>query len=70
MGYSVRTEGWRYNEWDGGKLGSELYDHDNDPHEFHNLAKDSAQTKAVDEMKLLLRQISEPKQKGGSPKGR
>src|SRR4051812_4774518 len=70
MGYSVRTEQWRYNEWDGGKLGSELYDHDNDPHEFHNLAKDSAQTKAVDEMKLLLRQISEPKQKGGSPKGR
>jgi len=31
MGYSVRTEHWRYTEWDGGAAGSELYDHMNDP---------------------------------------
>ena len=54
MGRSVRTERWRYTEWDGGKLGSELYDHDNDPHEYKNLAKDSGQAEVVKEMKRLL----------------
>jgi uncharacterized sulfatase len=63
MGYSVRNERWRYNEWDGGKLGSELYDHDNDPHEFRNLAKDSEHAKVVDEMKQLLTQLRQPKLK-------
>jgi iduronate 2-sulfatase len=63
MGYSVRTERWRYNEWDGGKLGSELYDHASDPHEYQNRAKDSGHTKVVDEMKQLLRQMREPKQR-------
>jgi uncharacterized sulfatase len=63
MGYSVRTERWRYNEWDGGKLGSELYDHASDPHEYQNLAKDSGHTKVVDEMKGLLQQMREPKRK-------
>ena len=32
MGRSVRTERWRYTEWNGGKDGVELYDHDHDPH--------------------------------------
>jgi len=63
MGYSVRTERWRYNEWDGGKLGSELYDHASDPHEYQNLAKDSGHTKVVDEMKGSLQQMREPKRK-------
>jgi uncharacterized sulfatase len=54
MGYSVRTERWRYSEWDHGKLGSELYDHENDPHEYRNLAKDSAYADKVLEMKGLL----------------
>ena len=40
MGYSVRTERWRYTEWDGGAAGAELYDQDADPHEYQNLAKD------------------------------
>lgn len=61
MGYGVRTERWRYNEWDGGKLGSELYDHANDPHEYKNLAKDSGQAKVVAEMKQLLTKIREAK---------
>jgi iduronate 2-sulfatase len=39
MGYSIRTERWRYTEWDGGKRGTELYDHDNDSQEFKNLAQ-------------------------------
>ncbi len=38
MGRSVRTERWRYTEWNEGQAGRELYDHVTDPHEFHNLA--------------------------------
>ena len=39
-GHSVRTERWRYTEWDNGKKGAELYDHDADPREMTNLAAD------------------------------
>lgn len=38
QGRSVRNERWRYTEWDGGAAGRELYDHDTDPDELHNLA--------------------------------
>ncbi|MSU50151.1 MAG: DUF4976 domain-containing protein [Opitutus sp.] len=38
MGRSVRTERWRYTEWNEGRAGSELYDQLADPHEFNNLA--------------------------------
>jgi len=57
MGHSVRTERWRYTEWDDGKTGIELYDHDNDPHEYKNLAKDEAHAKTVAEMKKLLKKL-------------
>jgi len=36
--HSVRTNRWRYTRYDG--IGEELYDHDNDPNEWHNLADD------------------------------
>jgi uncharacterized sulfatase len=39
MGRSVRTERWRYTEWNGGSEGVELYDHEADPGEFKNLAR-------------------------------
>lgn len=39
-GHSVRTERWRYTEWDFGKRGLELYDHRRDPAEMRNLASD------------------------------
>ena len=35
-GDSIRTERWRYTEWSDGRR--ELYDHDRDPEEFHNVA--------------------------------
>lgn len=54
MGYSVRTERWRYTVWDGGTAGAELYDHNNDPREWHNLAKDDRFAKAMAELKKLL----------------
>jgi len=40
FGYSLRTPRWRYTEWDGGRQGRELYDHDRDPRELENLAAD------------------------------
>lgn len=55
MGRSVRTERWRYNEWDEAKMGVELYDHQNDPGEFINLAVDARYASTVKEMAILLR---------------
>lgn len=54
MGYSVRTERWRYNEWDGGKAGVQLYDHEADPHEWNNLASEPKYAQTVAELKALL----------------
>lgn len=53
-GRSVRTQRWRYTEWDDGKQGVELYDQENDPKEYRNLAKDPSQEAIVAEMKQLL----------------
>ena len=38
MGYSIRTDRYRYTEWGGGEFGVELYDYQQDPQEFDNLA--------------------------------
>ncbi len=61
MGYSVRTERWRYTEWDGGKLGSELYDHDQDPAEETNLAQVADHAETVTEMHGLIERVADPK---------
>ncbi|MDJ1467725.1 sulfatase [Cytophagaceae bacterium DM2B3-1] len=54
MGRSVRTERYRYTEWDEGRQGIELYDHQTDPDEFNNLAKQSSQAATVKELAELL----------------
>ena len=54
-GYSLRTEQWRYTEWDSGKRGAELYDETRDPHEHTNLAESPKHQKAVRELQGLLR---------------
>lgn len=53
-GRSVRTERYRYTEWNRGEAGVELYDHQNDPEEFTNLAKESAYIITVAELAVLL----------------
>lgn len=55
MGRSVRTERWRYTEWDQGRKGIQLYDHKNDPHEHNNLAEDPNYAKIKNEMSVLLK---------------
>jgi lysophospholipase L1-like esterase len=55
LGRSVRTQRYRYTEWDGGKRGAELYDHDSDPHEYSNLAADPQHATTVRELKELLK---------------
>jgi iduronate 2-sulfatase len=54
MGYSVRTERYRYTEWDSGKKGSQLYDYEKDPDELKNLLDDPAYAAVVKQMKALL----------------
>lgn len=56
FGYSLRTPRWRYTEWDAGREGRELYDHENDPRELTNLAErpDYAQT-----VEALSRQLQD-----------
>ncbi len=54
MGRSVRTERYRYTEWNEGRNGIELYDHQTDPHEWHNLADDPQAAEVVREMRTLL----------------
>ncbi|KAA0992514.1 sulfatase [Dyadobacter aurulentus] len=56
FGRSVRTERFRYTEWDGGNAGIELYDHEKDPNEFVNLAKNSQFTSTAEKLSALLKQ--------------
>ena len=57
MGRSVRTERWRYTEWDSGKAGIELYDHDKDKGEITNLAGKKEYTATEKELAQLLKLI-------------
>jgi uncharacterized sulfatase len=60
MGYSVRTERWRYTEWDGGAQGVELYDEQGDPDELRNLADAPTRKDVIVEMKRLLQTVRRP----------
>jgi uncharacterized sulfatase len=64
-GHSVRTDRWRYTEWARGTKGSELYDHDADPQELHNLASDPKQAEVVSRMKALLKTVHPKPVTGG-----
>lgn len=53
-GRSLRTERYRYTEWDGGEEGTELYDHQTDPNEWFNLAADPQYSHTIALLKKLL----------------
>jgi uncharacterized sulfatase len=53
-GRTVRTDRWRCTEWDEGKNGIELYDHDADPHEYTNLAGRPEYGNVLNELRTLL----------------
>ena len=57
MGYSLRTDRWRYTEWDGGARGTELYDAQADPDEVRNVATDPAHRDTVTDLQGRLRRI-------------
>jgi iduronate 2-sulfatase len=56
FGYSLRTERWRYTEWDGGQKGRELYNHDTDPRELTNLADHADHSKTMEQLATLMRE--------------
>jgi len=64
-GHSVRTGKWRYTEWDFGKKGAELYDHESDPQELRNLAGDATYVETVAKMKALLKTVHPGPVEGG-----
>ncbi len=57
MGYSLRTERWRYTEWDDGAKGVELYDYETDPQETKNLATDPQHASIAAELKAALMKV-------------
>jgi iduronate 2-sulfatase len=54
QGYSVRTKRGRYTEWDYGRAGKELYDHNNDPDEYHNLVNKAGLESVIRQHQELL----------------
>ncbi len=55
FGYSLRTPRWRYTEWDEGRQGRELYDHDSDPKELTNLADSADHAATVADLSAKLK---------------
>ena len=54
FGRAVHTQRWRYVEWDQGRRGIELYDHDTDPCEYFNLADYPEYADRIEYLKNLL----------------
>lgn len=64
-GYSLRTDRYRYTQWGkDGTQGTELYDHETDPQEMHNLANDSDFASVAEELaEQLSKRITTSSQK-------
>lgn len=63
MGYSIRTERYRYTEWNNGQEGEELYDYQADPKEMQNLAKSDKSAAVKRDLKSRLLAITQSRGK-------
>ncbi|MEI6569284.1 MAG: sulfatase/phosphatase domain-containing protein, partial [Verrucomicrobiota bacterium] len=54
-GRSVRTDRWRYTEWNDGNVA--LFDHDKDPGEYYNLARKPEHKDTCAQLKSILHKI-------------
>jgi iduronate 2-sulfatase len=57
MGYTMRTDRYRYTEWmspDKKLVGSELYDHEKDPDETFNMAGRAGNEKPAERLSKML----------------
>ena len=55
MGYTLRTDRYRYTEWAGGDEGVELYDYLEDPNEYRNLAGQPGYSSLLERLAEALR---------------
>lgn len=69
-GHSVRTERYRYTEWDHGDKGAQLYDYSKDPQEQMNVVDDPEYAQVVAELKQLVRKNWENEYRPSGGKGR
>jgi uncharacterized sulfatase len=53
-GYSIRTERYRFTQWDGGKKGEQLFDMLNDPGETKNIVDSPENAAIVDQLRAKL----------------
>jgi arylsulfatase A-like enzyme len=53
-GRSIRTERWRYAEYNGEGGGAMLFDEQSDPHEMKNLAGDPRYADTISELKAAM----------------
>lgn len=60
MGYSLRTERYRYTEWDDGRRGVQLLDYEKDPHEHKNFAADPAYQNILQQLRERLQRERNP----------
>ena len=67
LGRSVRTDRWRYTEWPDGSR--ELYDHDQDPGEFKNLALGSRGDATLRELRGVLERGGDAARVSPTPAG-
>jgi hypothetical protein len=59
-GYAIRTDRFRYIQWEQGRRGEQLFDLQADPHETKNLASDPVYAQTVAELKQRLDEYSKP----------
>jgi len=56
-GASIRSPKWRYIRWERGRGEAELYDCENDPHQFSNLANNPQYAATVERLDAKLKEL-------------